>query len=469
MYADDAYGKKVVEFLDNGTFEELSIGYPLYRDPKTKIVSRLGIDEFSLVDEAHFQGCRVNFKANRSNSVEMLPKPGTIYRRVMAGKLGLGDLDNNISNTIAAFESSTAAKSSLLSAAPKRMAQQEKPAATFNLDDDLKNVSAPNELVKGIAQLSKQFSARETELGSKLNDIEKELQDKDARLADAAAKLKEYEEQLRTVQEAKRADREAHAKASEPRVDAIIKDLMSIAAEAKLPSPSGDWAKMMKMTLTDNSPVSKEMQAVQIAASNKHKAQSVVLAKSQARIKELEQLLQEGGAMLKLEEVAHEQERYERRDTKAANRRPALMQPASSTPAPSGGGGGLTAQHPAWVHQFANSDQYLGGNAMGYVRPAERQQDMRGVAAGRRPSAPPSGAAQTPSGTEQQQQNRQVTRLPGAPSNSHSMSQDPANREIFFFMQDLMGTTEHNSGAGFSLAGKDFDQSMVHMMDEGTY
>ncbi len=81
------YGQLAIDFVDSGACHELSVGYPLRRNPHTKEVHRLDIDEVSIVNEAHFRGCQVNVKAGRSASGTKLPTeaPYTMFRVVRAG------------------------------------------------------------------------------------------------------------------------------------------------------------------------------------------------------------------------------------------------------------------------------------------------------------------------------------------------------------------------------------------------
>jgi hypothetical protein len=86
-----AYGKQMIEFLDDGVCHELSIGYPLWRDDATGEVSRLGVEEISIVPQAHFRGCKVNIQAaSAAGGGKAQPEapelPYTLFQAVRAGK-----------------------------------------------------------------------------------------------------------------------------------------------------------------------------------------------------------------------------------------------------------------------------------------------------------------------------------------------------------------------------------------------
>lgn len=85
LRGDTKYGRKAIEFVDSGECHELSVGYPLVRNHRTREVKRAGIDEVSLVPEAHFRGCKVSIKAGRSEVVQRVA-PYTIFRAVRAGE-----------------------------------------------------------------------------------------------------------------------------------------------------------------------------------------------------------------------------------------------------------------------------------------------------------------------------------------------------------------------------------------------
>jgi len=78
------YGRTAISLVDSGACHELSIGYPLMRDPVSKEVSRMGVDEISIVTEAHFRGCKVNVKASKET-----PRiaPYTIFSAVRAAAM----------------------------------------------------------------------------------------------------------------------------------------------------------------------------------------------------------------------------------------------------------------------------------------------------------------------------------------------------------------------------------------------
>jgi hypothetical protein len=79
------YGRTAISLVDSGACHELSIGYPLTRDPVSKEVSRLGVDEISIVTEAHFRGCKVNVKAASASDKEPARvAPYTIFSAVRA-------------------------------------------------------------------------------------------------------------------------------------------------------------------------------------------------------------------------------------------------------------------------------------------------------------------------------------------------------------------------------------------------
>ena len=62
IYGNTMSGRKAIEFLDSGACHELSVGYPLIRNDRTKEVVHGHIEEVSLVPEAHFRGCKVSIK-----------------------------------------------------------------------------------------------------------------------------------------------------------------------------------------------------------------------------------------------------------------------------------------------------------------------------------------------------------------------------------------------------------------------
>lgn len=62
---ENAYGNAIASLIDNDSCSELSIGYPLERNPVTHEVRHMGVDEVSFVTDGHFRGCRVNVKASR--------------------------------------------------------------------------------------------------------------------------------------------------------------------------------------------------------------------------------------------------------------------------------------------------------------------------------------------------------------------------------------------------------------------
>lgn len=90
LYGNTKYGRKAIEFVDSGECHELSVGYPLARNAKTKEVVHGKIDEISIVPEAHFRGCKVSIKAGRSGQLAEPVKPReapyTIFRAVRAGE-----------------------------------------------------------------------------------------------------------------------------------------------------------------------------------------------------------------------------------------------------------------------------------------------------------------------------------------------------------------------------------------------
>ncbi len=88
LFADTKLGKRAIEMMDEGICEEISIGYPLHRDKFTQQVYHSGVDEFSLVDVAHFRGCRVGVKASDHSDNKRKEGPRTIYRVVRASKRG---------------------------------------------------------------------------------------------------------------------------------------------------------------------------------------------------------------------------------------------------------------------------------------------------------------------------------------------------------------------------------------------
>lgn len=85
---DDYYARAAISLIDNGACQELSVGYPLERNPKTKEVTHLGIDEVSFVTEAHFRGCKVNVRANKGRTLpdDFTSAPYTSYTTVRAAR-----------------------------------------------------------------------------------------------------------------------------------------------------------------------------------------------------------------------------------------------------------------------------------------------------------------------------------------------------------------------------------------------
>jgi hypothetical protein len=84
---DSDYGRAAISLVDSGACQELSISYPLLRNPRTHEVSRMGVDEVSIVTDAHFRGCKVMVRAGKK---EARTAPYTLFSAVRDTTITLG-------------------------------------------------------------------------------------------------------------------------------------------------------------------------------------------------------------------------------------------------------------------------------------------------------------------------------------------------------------------------------------------
>lgn len=234
-------------------------------------------------------------------------------------------------------------------------------------------------------------------------------------------------------------------------ITAHMKEIAKLVGDVADLSP--EWESMNKAILTDDMPLSQEMQAVQVSCSRGFRKLQTENAALLARNAELEQIAKTGNAMLSLE-TAGEEERAERRDLKARGRNTAaasgLMQKDTN----------VVRNIPDWAARFVDPSIAHGS----YVPPTQRT-ETRGVTA--RLSEPaaapitrlaPVQQQQQPKQLESvQQQQQQISRplRPGMPDYSNSMRNNPQNKELWNFLYDVTGNTDFTKGALATIAGVD--------------
>jgi len=475
---DGPYGTAAINLMDNGTCEEFSVGYPIERDPVTKVVTLSPIDEVSMVNEAHFRGCRAAIKAHKrsgdNTSQQKLSAPYTTYRVVRASKEGVleekteaenlefGKMANNNNNTASGNISVNTGKSDHTSIgmsqttpatqpppaattppaqtgappAAQQQQQQQEPEWLKIKDED----KMDQNLLRNVAMMKKKFMQQMQQLQDKVNTLEAK------------------DEQERAEYKAKN-----HARAEE-----ITAHMKEIAKEIGGVEISDNWADINKQMLTDPKLVSQEAQAVQVACSRGFRQMQQKVQKLEEENAVLRETTKVGFALSNVDTV-DEDERHERRQGKLSRRHAgegnndSLMQPDPEA---------KIASLPQWAQNFVNPYYETGR----YVPPSERR-DLKAARtpapaqtqqAQQQPPPPSSTRAprqQAPPQTEQRdarmsrtqpQQPRLNPNYKGRPNNSKSMSNNPDNHELYNFLIDVTSETDHTRGALAPLAGFDF-------------
>lgn len=247
---NDEYGRAAISLVDNGTCHELSVGYPLKRDPLTRVVSHGKIDEISFVDQAHFRGCKVNVKAGKREK-KTKAAPYTSYRVVRAGRVvketgtrqSLFFLCVFVCDYKGLFESNKGRglqkwcktivvidwANNFLYLGPlyiglSAMADSTPPPAktlSEQLDADLPEGTVPNELVRNLAIIKK-----------KLNDAEKEKAALLAEKESLATENTAAKKRLKEIDDAEKASADEYAAKNAPRAEEITAHMKEIAKMA---------------------------------------------------------------------------------------------------------------------------------------------------------------------------------------------------------------------------------------------
>ncbi len=427
--ATSKYGQAAISLVDNGTCSELSISYPLERNPATKEVSHLEVDEVSIVTKGHFDNCRINIRASKSQN-HKTQEPRTEFRTVKANM-------------------STPATPA---AAPAAAAETKEKDPTTNL--------SPEEIIKNSVAIKKRIA----ELENAAKDAENARLEAEERAKKADAVAKKYQD---AEDKARKEYAEKHAADAEE----VTAHMLEILAEQGMdPSEITDeWKAANKAMLTSDDTIGRQAQAVQVSCSRGYRAMKQRLAELEARNGDLEKAVQLGQAVLDVEE--DDLERHERRDLKAAARNTAAAAPAGMMEADTAAvveppkwllamtGGDRSLNAPYRTPSFAGAGQPPQQRQLTAASAASVQQPAQRQAAAPAPRQKKSVAAAAAAAQPQQQQQQQGPRplRSGYPVNEHSMRNSEWNRALWDFTKQLVPTTSTNNALA-PIAGADFER-----------
>lgn len=410
---DSRYGQAAISLIDNGTCSELSISYPLERNPETMEVTHLPVDEVSVVTKGHFDNCRINIRASKRQNHKP-PAVITNFRTVKA------------SERMSATPAAAAAP-----VLPTTSSVDELPEEGANL--------SPEEYIRAVAGVKKKLA----EQAKKIKDLE-----------DAKTKA---ENESKKYKDAEEKQREDYAQRHAAEAAEVTDHMREIAIESGLNAAdiTQEWVDTNKMMLMADDPIAKQAQAVQVSCSRGFRSIKARLTALEAENGNLKKQVQIGAAVFGVEEDAVE--RSERRDVKAAARNSSA---AAATAGLVTTDTEAAVKPKAWLLAMVGGDRTL--NAP-YMRPTatpapfqqQAPQQRQLAAAAAAPSSSSAPARQQPQEPQQpQQQPKSMAWKAGFPENPHSMRNSAFNRQMWEFTRDLVPGTKLD-GALATLGGAD--------------
>ena len=461
------YGNAMATLIDNGTCSDLSISYPLERDPHTQVVRHGPVDEVSFVTEGHFRGSRVTVRASNKRSQGDMPnsrrsdpsKPYTWFRVVRAKYSGpagspTSSVKEEKGKKVSKISSAAPAQKSRLSLIQVRhlleLVAAERTLDHFHFSHASQNTQQQSERMSNApadnnasntAPANNAAGTSQEDLVRNLAQIKKRMMEAEEKAKQAEERAKEAETRAKQFEDEKQREWDRYAEENGPRAEEVTAHLRDIAKAQGVDVLSEDWAKFNKGILTSPDPLAKEMQAVQVSCSRGFRALQAENDRLKARNEELEKMADLAGKMSSIDNraSAEEQERLGRRDVKAAAQKAKRARQEQPQP----------REVPDWVQRFLPRGASLEGYAQRRSVQAKRSEPMD-------TSDHNDDVDEEEEEEAEQMQTRSVhANYVGRPRNNKSMARQGANREFWNFMKDKLPSTDFTTGA---LAGMEIPE-----------
>ena len=466
---DSKYNQAVINLIDSDICSDLSISYPLERDPYTKEVTHLKVDEVSFVNQGHFPGCKVRIKASKRQN----HKPGrisTVFRTVKA-KSATGSLPTGkkMATPTKKLAETKAAPPQQKEVAKKKVVAP--PAAAVAEDDDIEEEEndeltslpvTPEDLVKAFTKTAKEK-----------REIKKSKEEYKKRAEHA-------ESRLEAIEEAKKKEDEEYAKTHFVEAEEVTDFLADVLEEETGAKVTQEWLDFNKGVLSTNDALAHDTQAVQVACSRKIKAAKQRIDDLEAETLRLQQTIKMGVTLANVVDEEDESERHDRRNLKAAarNSKKTPMVPDQEA----------TVSPPGWAIRLMGGNKNFVNDR--YVLPTQRRDVNAGKAPARKATPQKPRARVQKQEVEQmdidddqeeeepitktkrnvnaahqrlQRQQTQPTRFQatpfkeGYPVNEQSLRNNPDGESFWGFMKKVLPETSLD-GANRHMGGVDFGE-----------